>query len=457
MKQFILILFTTFLPTISIFSQNLAPLTNREAYDFAVGDTFQYMNTPWRYHPGERSQTIIVSKKVDTLNNRYEYVVQLEAYTPTIRSGAHETKEYFTKTVGYKQVYLNLDSLVMGNKCFPIAMPTALNYCNDSLVLDYGNRKTVKQEFNYGLARGKFHIAAGLGRTLSSYSDSETFNEYKMTFYNKQGQIWGIRSSIFDEQNAKCKPLTNREVYDFEVGDVFMYSTRLHNFNTGKLDTLYKRQTILNKTLNLPDSIVYFIKIESAYASALNKIIVKTDTFVVKDLDSSAVEKLNPNKPPYPYVSDNCRILNNSNRRQYGRSLNSQTLFDYCQGLAVVQGVGVLSSYTCDFFNDGTSLIYFKKGNEEWGTPIDFSTSLFTPSVWDTKIMLSPNPTNNILNIDTDIDFDKIQVTNLSGQAVLRDSKTAQITVSNLPNGIYFLQIYGKGVLKGVKKFVIHH
>ncbi len=247
-------------------------------------------------------------------------------------------------------------------------------------------------------------------------------------------------------------PLTNKIVYDFEVGDVFTYRHIAFFTATIRLDTLYQRQTILKKQLYLPDSIVYFIKDESVYKSAFNKLIVKTDTFSIKDLDSLVVYKIKAKSPSK--TVDSLSSLRNSNRKLHQRYIDCGQCFDFTYDFTYGQGIGLFKMYVG--YPEEKTLLYFKKSTETWGTPIDFPTSLFTPSVFQAKISLSPNPTNSILNIETDIDFDKIQVTNLNGQVVLKENKTTQITLPNLPNGIYFMQFYGENVLKGVKKFVIH-
>jgi Secretion system C-terminal sorting domain len=259
--------------------------------------------------------------------------------------------------------------------------------------------------------------------------------------------------SVFSQN---LTPLTVKMVYDFEVGDVFIYKQIGFLNATVRFDTLYERQNILRKQLFLPDSIRYFIKKETFYKSSPFKLIVSLDTLNIKNLDSLAVYRLKSiPQDSQVYTVDRFYILNNSNRKVNGRYLACKKCLDLEYGIYFGEGIGLVEEYSS--YPQGKNLLYFKKGTETWGTPINFPTSLFTPSVFQAKISFSPNPTNSILNIETDTDFDKIQVTNLNGQVVLKENKTAQITLSNLPNGIYFMQLYSENVLKGVKKFVINH
>lgn len=459
MKPLVLLFSLVFLSNFNGYAQNLQPLSIREAYDFNVNDTFQYaISFLGRNQPYYSTQTVIVSKKIDTINKRVEYTAQVEYYYPSYNSGGNEIQSSYSKAVGRIFYYQNLDSLV-NYKCSTTNIPALPNYCHDSLVLDYGNRKTVKNEKDLGSFRGKTHITAGLGQTLS-ISDDEYYRETKMTFYNKQGQTWGTRSSIFQEQNAICKPLTVREAFNFDVNDIFIYKSIDYNFRIGRLDTFFEKQTILRKQANSIDSIIYFIKKEGIYTSAANKLLVKTDTLVVRDLDSSAVYKVKNNNL-YVFTEDKCTTLRNSNRRVYGRALGSDRIADYCNGYYVGAGIGLQYSYACYFYPFRTDLIYFKKGNEIWGSLINFPTSIFTPTLPDFKITLYPNPATDRLTIESETLFDDIKITSLEGKTVYEEkglnALQHTIKLSNMPNGLYFLELYKGKILRGVKKFVVQY
>lgn len=235
MKQLILLFSITFLSNFKGYTQNLQPLTVREAYDFNVNDTFQYaislnprlvsVNPP----PSMLRQVVILSKQSDTLKKQVTYTTSVEEYTPSYTSGRTLVASTFTKKIPEIVIIKNLDSILISEKkCSLIANPTFSQFCYDSTVLAYGNRKTLKHEYNYQFAAlGKEHYAAGLGSTLNYSTGAGDFNYYRfeMLFYNKQGQTWGTRSSIFDEQKVACKPLTVREAFNFDVNDVFIVNT----------------------------------------------------------------------------------------------------------------------------------------------------------------------------------------------------------------------------------------
>jgi hypothetical protein len=77
-------------------------------------------------------------------------------------------------------------------------------------------------------------------------------------------------------------------------------------------------------------------------------------------------------------------------------------------------------------------------------------------------INVSPNPVTDILNINIpQLEFDTeafISLTTATGQEVLRNenvTKNEQLNLVDLPNGIYFLNLYGSDFY-GIKKIIIN-
>ncbi|WP_310556117.1 family 16 glycosylhydrolase [Flavobacterium sp.] len=68
---------------------------------------------------------------------------------------------------------------------------------------------------------------------------------------------------------------------------------------------------------------------------------------------------------------------------------------------------------------------------------------------------ISPNPTNDFINISTSSFIDKVEIYNLLGNLVLSSiSNTNKIDISNLTKGIYLINIYS-GIEKSVKKIIV--
>ena len=60
----------------------------------------------------------------------------------------------------------------------------------------------------------------------------------------------------------------------------------------------------------------------------------------------------------------------------------------------------------------------------------------------DGVITISPNPTRNMLNISTEQNLERLEITNVMGQSVLSQNYNTQIDVSNLVKGMYMITFY---------------
>jgi len=73
-------------------------------------------------------------------------------------------------------------------------------------------------------------------------------------------------------------------------------------------------------------------------------------------------------------------------------------------------------------------------------------------------VKIYPNPTNNILNIQSDLMKYSITVQNIAGQILFKedDPKNRSVDVSNFPSGIYIIQI-NSNMININKKLIIDH
>jgi len=88
-------------------------------------------------------------------------------------------------------------------------------------------------------------------------------------------------------------------------------------------------------------------------------------------------------------------------------------------------------------------------------TPQDITASLSTKSFNQINVSVYPNPTSDVLNIDTTENINNVIVYNLSGQKVLQTNTQAAVNVSALNAGVYLLEVQtekGTGIMKFVKK-----
>lgn len=73
----------------------------------------------------------------------------------------------------------------------------------------------------------------------------------------------------------------------------------------------------------------------------------------------------------------------------------------------------------------------------------------------DTNISIYPNPAKDVINIlnDNNLNITNVEILDLTGRTVLSTDKSADINISELPEGQYFVKIYGESTI--VRKLFI--
>lgn len=111
----------------------------------------------------------------------------------------------------------------------------------------------------------------------------------------------------------------------------------------------------------------------------------------------------------------------------------------------------LLNNDACSISNDFFGEIYGTSGQA-----LDFTlniSNLNRDAFENNAFILYPNPTSDVLKIDTNESIDALSIFNLQGQLVLECKSTKELNVQNLATGTYFLKI-SSGNLSQVKKFV---
>jgi hypothetical protein len=130
----------------------------------------------------------------------------------------------------------------------------------------------------------------------------------------------------------------------------------------------------------------------------------------------------------------------------------------YADGLGLV--TSRFGSATC--FNNG-DLLYYEKGAETWGTPIDWSVVLgIDQSVSPVSILRTwPNPATDKVCVETNDNSGApvhYQILNSSGQLLgegvsIATAGVLEVPVNELPGGFYFLRIQIDGSVR-ITKFI---
>lgn len=150
---------------------------------------------------------------------------------------------------------------------------------------------------------------------------------------------------------------------------------------------------------------------------------------IMVDTINNCIETLSPADPSPKYV--------------YGDGLGLTYFYDDTSGISV-------------FWRN---LVYYQKGLEKWGQPIDFDIWLGIELLHtENKVSVYPNPVHDLANFDFKGNLTRnatVVLYNMMGHEVLRESflagHPASLQTSNLPAGIYVYRIDLNGKLMAGK------
>ena len=235
--------------------------------------------------------------------------------------------------------------------------------------------------------------------------------------------------------------LTNGEVYDYEVGDVFHF--RGHNTTqSGYYYYSVKNIEIAEKYYSIDnDTIFYFINVDFKDSSVVEpywQYNYYTETIAYYDLNQYLIEIDEIYSDPLLYN---------------GRTINKSVWYDgpISGNAGYVMGCGIAFSHYYDASgstsSSGQELVYYNKNGEEWGTPLivtGFDENRMTSSL----INIYPNPASDFITINTKegIAIEEAIIYNHLGQKVLEALPVNnKMDVSKLKPGIYLVGVITMG------------
>lgn len=275
-----------------------------------------------------------------------------------------------------------------------------------------------------------------------------------------------IVSLIFFQVTLICfctfgQGFTNREIYDFNVGDIFQRKNDASYTSTTIY--IYSEDTIISRTISINnDSIIYSIyHKEYKYYSNMpgNFITSSIDKLIVTDLDSIAVGVV-------PTSCGTFTILANEIDTQYFFS-ESKLCYDSSQFVQSIgwfegsgnfiyhKGLGLPDFYyangSCGVF-ENCNLVYYRKNGIKCGTKL-FLPDVGLDEISTNEIIVSPTLTNSILTIKSNTytyndDYFVIKIFDILGKPCYQHSvqnlNNFNLNISEFVNGIYFIEIQQK-------------
>ncbi len=288
--------------------------------------------------------------------------------------------------------------------------------------------------------------------------------------------------------------LTRREVYDWNAGDVVQIHIDGGGLGVSDGDTnTYITKTVLSKNYSLGqdtvelvlkrDFIIYNAEFVGPYPPTIQSI----DTIVYSDTISTTYDLLSqyildPYMPGESYYFDSLKLHPTNydlssmpslyNGRRVMRNTVSFDLYSYgndtcwfgngwsdagTKWWTYIEGLGHLYSSLDAGHGYSESIVYYKKGNDTYGT---LFTAIEENELPNIEAKLYPNPTNEELNItftqpilDTTLDiYDTVGKLVLSKQNVNGNQLRFDL---DLESGVYFVHVSAKNHKTFARKLVI--
>lgn len=263
---------------------------------------------------------------------------------------------------------------------------------------------------------------------------------------------------------------THEKVYDFQVGDIFQYEeTQAYGAMTYQKWTT---EEYLSRT-DTEDSIIYLIHVTWF---DIEDTVQHTTTITRKYLKNATINAF-PVKPPLVFQGHFSKSIVQDSFQgtvRWKYSENTVQMLDYCEadncwGPADVPAENITQeswvfgmgrySYQQGIFQNYTAknIIYYKKGDLEWGNHIVLDTEYITYT--ENAFLLYPNPANDYIILDSEIySSGSYKIISTDGQVLLSgkiSERKTIISTENLKSGIYLIQFFnnkGNFIRKFLKK-----
>jgi len=274
--------------------------------------------------------------------------------------------------------------------------------------------------------------------------------------------------------------ITAKEVFDFDVGDEFHFSYVLSYLSTFYINEQTK-MNILSKSISLNgDTVNYnyaYLEVRN-YVDYQNSTTTNTITQDTLSLQIILTQSSYLDKLTYEVVgsTDVTKLFkNNSYNSRTQKIIESKYIYfdgscyryihtDPCDNYSLyIEGIGgpFWDKDGCSFSNsDHYYPVYFKKGTEDWGTPIDFDslTSIQIKESNKLSVSVFPVPFQDILIIEYGISGTiTYRLYNLLGEnlsAGIFTNGRIVINTAEVPSGFYFVEVRNIEGQKSTRKIL---
>jgi hypothetical protein len=400
--------------------------TVSEVYDFEIGDIFHARYDEDAYYSDfyTRIDNIEILDKYYSIDNEKIFYVQSVNSKFISNYDPDWTYNNYIQTISFG----DLDSAISHNY---IEIDTAYSdpdYYNGRKInfgeyIDYSQWTSEEIKYVNGCGRAYY---------MWHYEDISwsISRKYQLKYFKKGEEEWGNPISALDKSTVE-------EIFNFNVGDKFHYRDSSYSSkNLGSGNCQYSNVEITGKYHSASgDTVFYIRKVKNTMGESFNDTVFYTDLDSFIRVDGTEIDSVF-----YSTGLFNERKTNQITIVAEEPPISSQEKFWYTDGCG-------LTYYILQILNNDSvflrSLIYYEKGEEEWGEP--FYVGIGEPYLYDMILYVYPNPANCLLFISPPPISSWIpsyQVFDMHGKVILSGAFhdfSYEINVSDLTGGVYIL------------------
>jgi hypothetical protein len=275
--------------------------------------------------------------------------------------------------------------------------------------------------------------------------------------------------------------LTYSEIKNWEVGDVFHYSG---SWNNGSGDAMYNYEliTITGKNISSTGDTVVYTKERKYYQKYINPWpnvqVTYNQNSVQETVIGSAQNNLNNlsyeayidtigfEPSGYKYEYENPSFPGKRMIKDFPQFYHFDSCFAIPTGQCIsyeydyLEGIGLFTEdHGGGPFCYVKNLVYYSKGFESWGTPLNWETLLNVESIIDENdFTVFPNPSNGLFTISTSFDSFRLEIIDIFGKTIHQSEyngiNTYELDLFSQPNGIYLLKISNENGSYAFRKLI---
>lgn len=312
-------------------------------------------------------------------------------------------------------------------------------------------------------------------KNYDSSLSSNIFNNYTLKISKNYGAIGLIYEDILTEQFfianlcgvSKYKLgynyLTQRKIFDFEIGDEFHIEEISFNGNPDDYQSKIIKK-VIDKRISIPNDTVIYKTARVTYkdyfsSSYIDKLIRDTvlENYLIKDEDTYVKDEPIINANSWGSEGNDVKFFTSTSKYAfYSKSYCKIKTNDSCWTIIIdcpgesnyyMEGCGLFKfngSLNSTIYRYEKNMVYYKKGVETWGVPFN---NLSANSIEKIPINIYPNPItkNDKLVVNAPIYLTKIEILNMIGEVILTANninKTEEtIDIDLLKSGSYIIRL----------------